>query len=331
MPEMPLISVLMPACNAAPFISQAITSILAQSHQHFELIIADDGSTDATRHVIQSFDDPRIRPVFNQANRGYVATYNHLLTLAAGDYITFLDADDYCSPDRLALQLAAFRANSRLGMVGTGYDLVTVTGEIILRVVEPLQHEELAEVVRTRNPFCGASLMFSRAAYERVGGYRPFFGGEYAYMDYDLACRVMEHFECANLSSSLYSYRQSPGSLSKRVSARRYISDQLVRHLATQRRIDGLDDLDRGNEAAVTACMDDLLRPFRDDPALIYRKYAQDFMFLRLHRRALEAAWMAVRVCPDELVNHRLLISCLRTVLRSWIGRLRRMRVVAAD
>lgn len=324
MSEMPLISVLMPAYNAAPFIAQAIASILMQSHERFELIIADDGSTDATRRVIQRFDDPRIRTVFNPENLGYFATYNHLLTLANGDYITFLDADDFCSPDRLALQLSAFRANSRLGMVGTAYELVSKTGQVILRIVEPLKHEELVEVVRTRNPFCGASLMFSRAAYERIGGYRTFFGGEYAYMDYDLACRVMEHFECANLPCSLYSYRQNPGSLSKRVSARRYLSDQLVRHLAAQRRIDGLDDLDRGNEAAVTAFMDDLLRPFRDDPALIYRKYARDFMSMRLHRRALATAWTAILIRPGELVNHKLLISFLRTMLRSYLGRLRR-------
>lgn len=324
MSEHPVISVLMPAYNVESYIGQAIDSILTQSHGDFELIIADDGSTDGTRRMIEARTDLRIRCAHNASNLGYLTTYNKLLTLARGDYITFQDADDYSAPERLARQLAAFRADPALGMVGTAYDIVSADGRLIERITKPLRHEDIVRAAETENPFCGATVMICRAAYELVGGYRPFFANGFAYQDYDRACRVLERFPCANLADPLYAYRQSPLSNSKRISAKRFISDQLVRHLSLQRRTRGRDDLERGDEAAVEAHVALLLKPFDDDPALICRKYAESFMYHRLHRQALEAAWSALKARPRALINHRLLAYCLRVILLrrlGWAGR----------
>src|ERR1700712_3692243 len=97
------ISVLMTAFNAAPFIEEAIHSVLAQSFRDFEFIIVDDGSTDNTLELIASFNDPRI-VCLSQENRGIASALNYGLREAKGEYIARFDADDICYPHRLEKQ-----------------------------------------------------------------------------------------------------------------------------------------------------------------------------------------------------------------------------------
>src|SRR4051794_13726774 len=97
------ISVLMPAYNVANFIGEAIRSILNQSFKDFEFIIINDGSTDETESIIQSFSDSRIILV-TQENKGVAAALNSGLSIAKSNYIARFDADDICYPHRLAKQ-----------------------------------------------------------------------------------------------------------------------------------------------------------------------------------------------------------------------------------
>ncbi|CAN5693960.1 glycosyltransferase [soil metagenome] len=94
---MPLFSVVVPTHNRAHLVGRAIASICAQSVSSFELIIVDDGSTDATRHVVEGAADPRLRYVF-QGNAGAAAARNHGARVAKGEYLTFLDSDDEALP-----------------------------------------------------------------------------------------------------------------------------------------------------------------------------------------------------------------------------------------
>jgi glycosyltransferase involved in cell wall biosynthesis len=97
-----LVSVMMPAYNAAAYIAGAIESVVAQSYALWELIIVDDGSTDATTQEVARFGDPRIRLV-RQPNGGEASARNRALALACGEWIAFLDADDQFLPDHLKL------------------------------------------------------------------------------------------------------------------------------------------------------------------------------------------------------------------------------------
>lgn len=110
MTKKPLISVLMPAYNSELYIAEAIKSILDQSHQNIELIIFDDGSTDGTRKVIQSFDDPRIVKMLSDQNYGVVRARNDMIDRASGQYIALMDADDLADPTRLEKQLRSLEA-----------------------------------------------------------------------------------------------------------------------------------------------------------------------------------------------------------------------------
>lgn len=101
----PLVSILIPAYNAEQWISDAIQSALNQTWRNVEIIVIDDGSTDATHAVARGFQNSRTL-VLSQPNQGASATRNHALRLAQGQYIQWLDADDSLDIDKLELQLA---------------------------------------------------------------------------------------------------------------------------------------------------------------------------------------------------------------------------------
>lgn len=97
---MPSISVILPVYNSQDYIKKAIESTLSQTFRDFELIIVNDGSSDNTLNIINSFTDERIR-VINQSNQGPGASRNNALDIARGDYIMFLDSDDWFCRDAL--------------------------------------------------------------------------------------------------------------------------------------------------------------------------------------------------------------------------------------
>lgn len=97
------VSILIPCYNADRWIAQAIESALAQTYSDIEVIVVDDGSSDRSLEIIQSYDD-RIRWE-TQPNQGGNATRNRLLELSTGDWLQYLDADDYLQPDKIAAQV----------------------------------------------------------------------------------------------------------------------------------------------------------------------------------------------------------------------------------
>ncbi len=100
----PLVSILIPAYNAGPQLAETVRSALAQTWSRKEIIIVDDGSKDDTVAVARQFEKDGVK-VVTQENQGAAAARNHLFSLAQGDYIQWLDADDLLSPDKVALQM----------------------------------------------------------------------------------------------------------------------------------------------------------------------------------------------------------------------------------
>src|SRR6476469_3237877 len=115
------ISVLMPAYNVENFIGEAIQSVLDQSLKDFELIIINDGSTDATEKVIRSFSDERI-VLKNQNNAGIAAALNTGLYMAKAEYIVRFDADDICYTHRLVKQYQFMIENPHYVIAGCAAD-----------------------------------------------------------------------------------------------------------------------------------------------------------------------------------------------------------------
>ena len=118
--DTPRVSVLMAAYNAAPYLEEAIDSVLAQTMPEFELIVIDDGSTDATQDILarKSAQDARVVP-HRQANKGIGGATNRALDLARAEYIAILDSDDTMVPERLARQTAYLDKHPEISAVGS--------------------------------------------------------------------------------------------------------------------------------------------------------------------------------------------------------------------
>lgn len=99
----PLVSIVMPIYNKRPYVMRAIESVIQQTYTNWELIVVNDGSTDGASEVIPK-DDPRIR-LFTQKNKGPSTARNKGIKMASGDFITFLDADDYYYPRKLETEM----------------------------------------------------------------------------------------------------------------------------------------------------------------------------------------------------------------------------------
>lgn len=112
-----LVSVVIPAYNAAPFIQETIDSISVQTYSNWEIIIINDGSKDNTASICSSFTDRRIKTI-HQPNRGVATARNSGLALAKGDYVVFFDADDIMTPRFLESRITAIESDPEAGYVG---------------------------------------------------------------------------------------------------------------------------------------------------------------------------------------------------------------------
>jgi glycosyltransferase involved in cell wall biosynthesis len=118
----PKVSVIIPCYNGEKFIGDAIKSVLTQTYKDWELVIVDDGSTDNSCEVVESYlNNDKVRLVKNTYNKGIAKTMNKGIAVSTGDFIAFLDQDDIWHPRKLELQLQKFvNERDNLGLVGCG-------------------------------------------------------------------------------------------------------------------------------------------------------------------------------------------------------------------
>src|SRR5688572_21897696 len=112
-----LVSVIIPAYNAALYIGETIQSILAQTYADWEIIIINDGSTDNTPEILKKHTDKRIS-VINRENGGVASARNEGLLKSKGEYVVFFDADDLMSPEFLQSRVNVLRNKKEIGFVG---------------------------------------------------------------------------------------------------------------------------------------------------------------------------------------------------------------------
>ena len=165
----------MPIYNGAAYLAASIDSVLAQTLTDFELILVDDGSTDATAEIFARYAarDPRVRPV-SKANSGIADTLNHGLAVATADWVARLDSDDLMVPERLERQLAFVAANPDLIGAGSYYDIIDPAGRSHgSRMPLPRTRDELARFIAAREPlsFLHPSMIYRRQAALDLGGY----------------------------------------------------------------------------------------------------------------------------------------------------------------
>jgi glycosyltransferase involved in cell wall biosynthesis len=209
----PAVSVMMPVYNAERYIAEAVQSILDQTFADFELLVVDDGSTDRSPSILRRFADrdPRVRLV-SRENRGISATRNELLSMALGEYVAVMDADDVSLPERLAVEVAYLRAHPDVVCVASQVHVIDELGRFLCDSHPGMDHDEIQEIaLRGTCPLCHSSTMMRREVVAALGGYRE---GMQPSEDHDLFLRLGEVGRLVGLPDILVKYRNHGRSIS---------------------------------------------------------------------------------------------------------------------
>lgn len=213
--DSPAITVLMSCFNEERWLSESIESILNQTFQDFEFIIIDDGSTDQTLKIAESFadKDSRIR-IISKENSGLADSLNRGIAKAKGEWIARMDADDISEKTRLQEQYDAVLKDPEIVFLGTGLIQIHENGEEIAGHTYPSGHDQLVQNLLNFHKFPPHSSAFIKTeALKSVGGYRSRMKRA---QDKDLWLRISETGRLSCLQNRLVKIRQHPSQVSNK-------------------------------------------------------------------------------------------------------------------
>jgi glycosyltransferase involved in cell wall biosynthesis len=206
----PTITVLMPAYNAEKYIGQAIDSVLLQTFTDFELLIINDGSTDGTQTVVNSFNDKRI-VLINQPNMGISGALNIGLKHSRSNFIARFDADDICYPHRLEKQFRFLQENPEYILVGSDVDYILEDGDFLFSEgCIAYSHKEIMDKLYFYCPFFHPSVMYKKESVFIAGNYAE---DAHNFEDYLLWVSMSRGGKFCNLAEALIKYRLNPDSI----------------------------------------------------------------------------------------------------------------------
>lgn len=218
-----LVSVVIPAFNAAPFIRRAIASAQAQTYPAFEIIVVDDGSTDSTAEIVEELagQDSRIRLV-RQSNAGVAAARNAGIDRARGAYIAPLDADDLWHPDKLRCQMDAIaRCPGRFVLAYSWFAVIDESDRLVAIPGDLPEYEGWAYAALLTGNFIGnaSAPLMRRSLLVEIGGYDSSLRSMNAQgcEDWQLYLAMAERGEISLVRRFLVGYRQYTSSMSGNV------------------------------------------------------------------------------------------------------------------
>jgi glycosyltransferase involved in cell wall biosynthesis len=211
--------------NAERTLPAALASIVGQTLARWELILFDDGSTDASVAVARGFADPRIALHVDGTRRGLASRLNQAIDLARGKYLARMDADDVCYPERFARQVAFLEANREVDLLGTGAMVFAGDGSPVGLFPARERHEEIcarpwAGFYLAHPTWMGRVEWFRRHRYD---------AGVTKAQDQDLLLRAWDSSRLAALPEPLLGYRQESLSIGKILAGRYFFARALVR------------------------------------------------------------------------------------------------------
>jgi glycosyltransferase involved in cell wall biosynthesis len=211
----PLVTVIIPAYNAARFLPATINSVQQQTYANWELLIINDGSTDDTVEVVKKYQEknPCIQ-LINQCNQGVSQARNLGIEKSQGQFIAFLDADDQWHPDKIQQHIKHFQFHPRLGVSFSQVEILNQAGEPTGQVSSSRLHHLKPEHLLSENPTTTTSnWVVRREVFAQVGGFAP----DMSYSeDLEWLLRVMctGVWEIEGINQVLTRYRTSSGGLS---------------------------------------------------------------------------------------------------------------------
>ncbi|PIE23856.1 MAG: hypothetical protein CSA62_05520 [Planctomycetota bacterium] len=239
-----LISVILPVYNQADMLAASIESVLAQTHSHLELIIVDDGSSDAIDETLARFvSEPRVR-ILRQSNQKLPKALSNGFTFARGQYRSWTSADNQMEPEQLAVLKDCLEEDPTVGLVFSDYTVIDAEGAPLRGSTFRPQNRSSPESAELRLPrdcsalnvlqdnFVGPSFLYQGTVGRCLGDYAPTLGVE----DYDYWMRIGAEFGLRHLGSDqlLYRYRWHDNSLNARARELRLfeIGRELMAHEA---------------------------------------------------------------------------------------------------
>lgn len=202
----PLVTVYLVNHNYGKYIESAITSVLSQTINNYELIIIDDGSSDNSKEIIEKFMQHEKVYVIYQKNKGLNVTNNIAIRASKGKYIMRLDADDYLDENAISVMSGVLDRNPDVSMVFPDYYLMSEKGD----VQEIVRRHDFQKVELYDQPPHGACTMIRRECLIELGGYDE----TYRCQDsWDLWMKFIEQYKVKNVNLPLFYYRQHVESL----------------------------------------------------------------------------------------------------------------------
>jgi hypothetical protein len=224
----PLVSVVTVFCNRADYVKESVGSLLAQTYRNLEIIVVDDGSTDDTLERMHAFaDDPRV-VIVAKANTGFTNSIGQAIANAKGAIIAIHGSGDISHPERIEKQVQVLIADLKVGIVGC-HVLNPVVGQSRFKRIGRPNGLDLRRELLRGNMFTHGEVMYRKAVYDAVGGYRPVF--EFG-QDVDLWLRMSRVTDYRIVEEVLYTRREIAGGVSS--SPRKVLRQQRLTELARQ-------------------------------------------------------------------------------------------------
>jgi len=216
---LPLVSVIIPAYNAETFIEKTLLSVLAQTYNHFEIIVVDDGSRDRTAEIVNTFAQADSRVILlQQSNAGVAAARNLGIAKSQGEYIAPIDADDIWYPQNLEKKVQCMLdSDSSVGLIYSwSIDIDQadlLTGGFYNSTIEGEVYQALIYKYFLGN---ASTALIRRSCFDHLGGYNTQLKAEQAQgcEDWDLYLRIAEHYQFKVIPEFLVGYRQLASSMS---------------------------------------------------------------------------------------------------------------------
>jgi glycosyltransferase involved in cell wall biosynthesis len=221
--ENALVSVVIPAYNAAVYIREALAGASAQSHRNLEIIVVDDGSSDETAEIVREIaaQDGRVR-LIQTPNGGVARARNHGIREARGEFIAILDADDIWHRDKILKQIEIFcQSSAALGVVYCWYREIDDQGRVLSNIAHPPYRGDVYAALLLSNFVGGGSTaLIRRVCLEEVGGFDPSLRDRRAQGSEDtkLFLAIAENYDFDLVPEFLMGYRRPIGSMSRDVS-----------------------------------------------------------------------------------------------------------------
>lgn len=295
-----LVSVIIAAYNAEKYIEDAVGSVFAQTYQHFEIIIVDDGSSDSTRKKVEKLAqiDNRVRYLY-QSNKGAAAARNYGMRQACGDFFSFLDADDYWVKDKLEVQIEELTINRDCFLYSGSIFIYDnhekkINPKIIAGKTAKSKEEFIGSLLTKKiNPSFLCSVIISKNIVEAVGYFDETLSvGE----DIDYWIRIVLKFPFKVMERPLFYRRKHSGNLAEKTSLDQKRENMFKVVANAQQRCPELK-----------LAWDRIL-------ATIYLNYCNNYAYQGLHKRAYWALWRSFWQYP-MIIFEKKTIRCVLDVI----------------